>query len=417
MSHNKTSINRTTFACAFGTLFEWYDFIIFGTAASLVFGKLFFPALDPVAATLASLMAFSLGFIARPLGAIIFGHFGDRYGRKNTLMATMLLMGIATFLIGLLPTYNQIGIWAPIALVILRLLQGVAFGGEWGGASVVVLENAPKNLRGFYASFIQVGYPAGLLMASGAFFLVSLLPESQMLEWGWRIPFFMSLILVIIGHLVRKKISETQEFLDLQKNNQTSSFPLLEVLRNPRPLLIGVGLKITEVTWAYLLNIFVVIYAINHLSMAKSDVVGSLLIASALNLVAIPLFGYLSDIVGRRKIYIVGSIITLLMSWPVFALITAGYILPAMIMGMLLGNALMMAPLAAYLPEIFPANTRFTGASFGCQIAAALGGGVFPVLATWLASNFGLPAVCLLMIGLGIITLISAAMNAQTQKF
>lgn len=408
MINQSSSTNRTVFACAFGTLFEWYDFLIFGTAAALVFGTLFFPSVDPLTGVMLSFMAFSLGVIARPLGAVLFGHFGDRYGRKNTLMATMLLMGVATFLIGVLPTYDQIGIWAPVLLVSLRLLQGVAFGGEWGGASVVILESVPKHRRGFYASFVQVGYPAGLLMASGIFYLVTLLPEDQLLAWGWRIPFLLSLVLVVIGHYVRKKISETPEFLALQQTDRSATLPILDTLRQYRTLAVGIGLKITEVTWAYLLSVFIVVYAVQTLGLAKSDIMSAVLIASAINLITIPWFGYISDIVGRATIYIVGSIITILMAWPIFAMLTAGYFLPAIVIGMVLGNALMMAPLAAYLPEIFPTKTRYTGASLGCQIAAAIGGGVIPTLAVWMTATGDLSSLAWIMIGLGCITLVSA---------
>jgi MHS family shikimate/dehydroshikimate transporter-like MFS transporter len=355
-----------------------------------------------------SLMAFSLGVIARPLGAILFGHFGDRYGRKNTLMATMLLMGISTFLIGLLPTYTQIGLWAPVLLVILRLLQGIAFGGEWGGASVVITESVPENRRGFYTSFVQVGYPAGLLMASGMFYLVTMLPEDQLMQWGWRIPFLLSLVLVIIGHYVRKKISETPEFENIQKQKRTVAVPIVDTLKNLRTLLIGVGLKITEVTWAYLLAIFMVIYAIQNLGFSKSDATGALLIASAVNLFAIPFFGYVGDCIGRRKIYIIGSVITIIMAWPIFWMLSSGFFLSAMIIGMVLGNALMMASLSAYLPEIFPTKIRFTGASLGCQIAAAIGGGIIPSIAIWITSAAGLVSLSWVMIGLGTVTLISA---------
>jgi MHS family shikimate/dehydroshikimate transporter-like MFS transporter len=412
MKPESSATKKVVFACAFGTLFEWYDFLIFGTAAALVFGKLFFPGVDPISGILLSLMTFSLGFIARPLGAVLFGHFGDRYGRKNTLMATMLLMGISTFLIGLLPTYAQIGFWAPVLLVVFRLLQGIAFGGEWGGASTVILESVPKKHRGFYSSFVQVGYPAGLLMASGIFYLVTLLPDDQLMQWGWRLPFLLSLVLVLIGHYTRKKISETPEFLDIQKQHRTVAFPIVATLKRPGTLITGIGLKITEVTWAYLLSVFMVMYAVQNLDLSRSDAMGAVLIASAINLIAIPLFGSISDRVGRSNIYILGSIMTVVMAWPIFWMLSSGYFLPGIVLGMVLGNALMMAPLAAYLTEIFPAKIRFTGASLGCQIAAAIGGGIVPPLAIWMTSSGDLSSLTWLMIGLGIITLL-AALNSK----
>lgn len=414
----KNNINKITFASAFGTLFEWYDFLIYGTAAALVFNKLFFPTVDPIVGMLASMLTFAVGFIARPVGGILFGHYGDKYGRKNTLMTTMLLMGFATFAIGCLPTYNDIGIWAPIALVVLRVLQGIAFGGEWGGASLMILEHAPKNRRAFYGSFIQLGYPLGVLAAAGMYALVTRLPQEVFLDWGWRIPFLVSIVLVAVGGFVRSKLTETPVFEKLQKEKSTSKSPFIDtLLTEPKSLIIGIGLKITEVTWAYLLTVFCVVYAVNNLGQTRSAMMDAVLIASAINVVAIPLFGYLSDLVGRKKIYIAGSLITLVMSYPIFAMLESGNILWAMTIGLVLGNALMMAPLATYLPEIFNSNVRFTGASFGCQIAAALGGGVAPVLATWLATTYGgLTSVSVLMMFLGVLTLIAALSSKETSN-
>lgn len=405
----KQNINRVTFASAFGTMFEWYDFLIFGLATVLVFNKLFFPSLDPTVGILVSMLAFSVGFIARPLGGILFGHFGDRYGRKNTLMATMLLMGLATFAIGLLPTYASIGIWAPILLVILRLLQGLAFGGEWGGASIMILESAPADRRGFYGSFIQIGFPLGLLSASGIFALVSMLPTEQLMSWGWRIPFLISIVLVAIGTFVRSQLTETPVFQKLQKQNKIVRAPFLETLiREPRSLLLGIGLKVTEVTWGYVLTVFVVSYAVNIMKVPRSVLMNAILIAAAIMVASLPLFGYISDIIGRRRIYIIGGLITIILSWPIFMLISNGWFITSMILGLIICCSSMMAPLAAYLPEQFNSNVRFTGASVGCQVAAALGGGVAPILATWLATIYGLQGIAVLMIVLGGVTLLSA---------
>lgn len=410
-----TNINKITFASAFGTLFEWYDFLIYGTAAALVFNKLFFPQFDPMTGMLASLLAFSLGFIARPIGGILFGHFGDKYGRKSTLMATMLLMGVSTFAIGLLPTYNDIGIWAAVLLVTLRLLQGIAFGGEWGGASIMILEHAPKWRRGFYGSFIQMGYPLGVLLATGIYAVVTKMPESDFMSWGWRIPFLISIVLVAVGTYVRRNLDETPVFEAMKAKQTIAKSPFFEtVFKEPKSLLLGIGLKITEVTWAYLLTVFVVIYMVNNAGVARSEMMNAVLVASAVNVFAIPLFGYISDRFGRRLIYIVGSVISIIMSFYVFDWFQSGEIMKAMIVGLLLGNAVMMAPLAAYLPEIFKSNIRFTGASFGCQLAAAFGGGVAPMLATSLAAIYGLTGVSILMIGLSIITLVSTYYAKET---
>lgn len=411
----KQNIHKITFASAFGTLFEWYDFLIYGTAAALVFNKLFFPTIDPVVGMLAAMLTFSVGFIARPVGGILFGHFGDRYGRKNTLMATMLVMGLATFAIGLLPTYATIGIWAPILLVVLRLLQGLAFGGEWGGASLMILEHAPENRRAFYSSFIQMGYPLGMLAATGMYAVLTTMNTDAFMSWGWRVPFLISIVLIGVGTWIRSRLTETPVFETMQQEKTITRLPFVETLiKEPKALLIGIGLKITEVTWAYLLTVFAVVYAVNNLGVSRPVIMQSVLIASAINVIAIPAFGLLSDIIGRRKIYIVGSLLTLVIAYPVFALLQAGYFTAAMIIGLTIGGALMMAPLAAFLPEQFKSQVRFTGASFGCQIAAALGGGVAPVLATWLASQYGLPGVAVLMFVLGLITLYAATQSNET---
>lgn len=409
----KQNINKITFASAFGTLFEWYDFLIYGTAAALVFNKLFFPNVDPLVGMLAAMLTFSVGFIARPIGGIVFGHFGDRYGRKNTLMITMLVMGLATFAIGLLPTYAVIGIWAPILLVTLRLVQGLAFGGEWGGASLMILEHAPENRRAFYSSFIQMGYPLGMLAATGMYAVLTSMDSAEFMSWGWRIPFLISILLVAVGAWIRSRLTETPVFESMKK----VKVPFVETLiKEPKALLIGIGLKITEVTWAYLLTVFAVVYAVNNLGVTRSEIMQSVLIASAINVFAIPAFGLLSDIIGRRKIYIAGSILTLIIAYPVFALLQAGYFTTAMILGLTVGGALMMAPLAAFLPEQFKSQVRFTGASFGCQIAAALGGGVAPVFATWLAVQYGLPGVAVLMMILAVFTLLAAVSAKETAR-
>ena len=409
------NINKITFASAFGTLFEWYDFLIYGTAAALVFNKLFFPQFDPMTGMLASLLAFSLGFIARPVGGILFGHFGDKYGRKNTLMATMLLMGVSTFAIGLLPTYNDIGIWAAVLLVTLRLLQGIAFGGEWGGASIMILEHAPKERRGFYGSFIQMGYPLGVLVATGMYAVVMKMPEEDFMSWGWRIPFLVSILLVAVGTYVRRNLDETPVFEEMKAKQTIAKSPFFETLfKEPKSLVLGIGLKITEVTWAYLLTIFMVVYAVNNMGIAKPEIMNAVLVASAINVFAIPLFGYVSDILGRKLVYIIGSVVSVVMAPFIFGWFSSGEIMKAMIVGLVLGNAVMMAPLAAYLPEIFKSNIRFTGASFGCQVAAAIGGGVMPATAAWLASQYGLTGVAYLMIALSFITLGSAVLAGET---
>src|SRR5476651_1676029 len=277
------SMGTIAFAGTFGTIIEWYDFLIYGTAAALVFNKLFFPTVDPLTGTLASLATYAVGFVARPVGGALFGYFGDRIGRKSMLMLTMMIMGLGTFLVGLLPTYNQIGIFAPILLVVLRFIQGLALGGEWGGASLMVLEYAPAGQRGFYGSLVQVGFSLGLVTSSGVFALVTMMSEASFLSWGWRIPFIVSIALVAVGAFVRARIPETPVFEEMKARGDISSNPFVETLvENPRPFFVALGLKLSEVSWVYMLTVFVVGYATTKLGLAKSLMLDAVLYAALL---------------------------------------------------------------------------------------------------------------------------------------
>lgn len=406
----KANIKKITFASAFGTFFEWYDFLIYGTAAALVFNKLFFPNFDPLAGMLASILTLSIGFIARPFGAILFGYFGDRYGRRNTLMATMLIMGISTFAIGLLPTYNDIGIWAAFLLIGLRVIQGIAFGGEWSGASLMITENAQEGKQSFYASFIQAGYPAGLLTATALYALLARMPQEEFLAWGWRIPFLISIVLVGIGAFIRSRLDETPEFLSIKESNEVTKTPVREVLfKNPLKILTGIGLKVTEVSWAYVLTVVYVVYAVTVLGAARADLMDYVFIAAVINLLLMPGFGMLADKMGTRNFYIMGSLVSATIAYPVIWLFSNDHVMWAMIIGLVLGNGLTMAPLAASLPGLFPPNIRYTGSSLANQLAAALGGGVIPSLGAWaIAAYGGLEACAIIMVIISLITLVSA---------
>lgn len=413
-------IRSVVFASAIGTVIEWYDFLIYGMAAALVFNKLFFPNIDPLLGTLAALGTYAVGFLARPLGGALFGHYGDRVGRKSILMITLALMGVGTFFIGLLPTYEQVGIWAPIMLISLRFIQGIGLGGEWGGAAVMVLEHAPKHRRGFYGSLVQVGFPLGLVIATLVFSAVSKMPEEDLMSWGWRVPFLVSAILIVVGIFIRTNVKESPVFEDMKARKQIVKSPVMEViLKHPRTFFVAIGLKISEVSWVYMLTVFMVVYATTTLKLPKSLILDAILIAAMVELITIPLFGYLSDIIGRRPLYFIGAIFTILFAFPLFWLFdlkTPEAIILTIVVAMSMGHGLMFAPEATYFPELFGANVRYSGASFGFQVAAAIGGGFSPILATALAGYMGGTAgVSIMLIVLALITLVAACFARETK--
>ncbi len=406
-------------AGSIGTVIEWYDFLIYGTAAALVFNTLFFPKLDPLTGTLASLATYAVGFLARPLGGALFGYYGDRLGRKTMLMVTMVVMALGTFGIGLLPTYDQIGLWAPILLVTLRLVQGIGLGGEWGGASLMVVEHAPPGRRGLYGALVQVGFPLGLIASAGAFALVSGLPEAAFRAWGWRLPFLASIVLLALGWFVRTRLPETPAFARLQAEGVARA-PLLDVLtRDRRNFFVAVGLKLVEVSWVYTLTVFVVAYATGALGIPRGLMLQAVLIGAACELVTIPAFGWLSDRVGRRPFFILGALFTAAAAFPLFWLLDSkdpGTITLAIVVALNLGHGMMFALESAYFPELFGTRVRYTGASFGFQVSAALGGGLSPFAATWLAGYFGgTGGVSILLIALAAITFGAAIMAPETR--
>ncbi len=424
-AHSASSTNsmgKVVTASVIGTMVEWYDFLLYGTAAALVFNKLFFPALDPLMGTLAALGSFAVGFIARPLGGVIFGHFGDKIGRKTMLMTTMFLMGGGTFAIGLLPTYAQIGVWAPALLILLRVVQGIGIGGEWGGAALMVIEHSPRGKRGFYGSLVQMGFPLGMLASTGIFAYLSRMPDSDFLTWGWRIPFLLSSVLVLLGFYIRLKVTESPVFAAASDDGQESpKIPLFEVLtKHRRNLLISIGLKVCEVAWVYILTVFVVVYGTTVLHLPKTVILDGVLLGAALELFTIPLFGWLSDRWGRRTLYFLGSLFTIAAAYPLFLAIQTGspvVIAFAVALCMNLGHGSMYGPQAALLPELFGTKVRYSGSSLGCQMAAGIGGGLAPMLATALLAKQGhFVGVAIMIAVLGIVTLIATVASPETYR-
>lgn len=378
-------MKRVLYASIIGSVIEWYDFVIYGTAAALVFNQLFFPAVDPAIGVILSLGTYAVGYFSRPLGGVIFGHFGDRFGRKAMLALTLIIMGVGTFLIGCMPTYQQIGIWAPILLIILRFIQGLGIGGEWGGSVALAVEYAPKGQRGLIGSFIQLGYPLGVLLSTGAFALVTLLPQESFMSWGWRVPFLISIVLVFVGAMIRLYVRESPVFQEAQQAEKPPSVPFLDILRYHRSTFFtAIGLKLSEIAWVVTITVFGVSYVTQHLGLPKTVILNGLICAAVLELFTIPLAGYLSDRFGRRPLFFAGCIFAVLAAFPLFMLFDTRdptIIAITVAVAVSLGQGIMFGPEAAWICELFPTHLRYTGASMGMQIGGALGGGIVPVAA------------------------------------
>jgi MHS family shikimate/dehydroshikimate transporter-like MFS transporter len=374
-----------------GALMEWYDFFVFGTAAALVLGKLFFPEGNPTLATISAFATYGVGFLARPLGGIVFGHFGDRVGRKKTLIATLSIVGACTFAIGLLPTYAQAGIWAPVLLVTLRLLQGFGLGGEYGGAALMTVEHAPPGRRGFWGSIPQAAASAGILLATGIFALVTRLPDEQLYAWGWRIPFLISAVLLLIGLFIRSKVAETPEFERLKREQNVAARPLVDVFREPRTVAATFGARIGEAVSSNIGNAFAISYVSTQLAVAKSVPLNGMLVASALGIVTTPLFGALTDRYGRRPVYLAGAGFVTAAAFPFFMMLNSrseALIWLALIAMYIFGPTLMFAGQATYFTELFGSNVRYTGLSIAYQGSAVVGG-LTPLIAASLLAGAG----------------------------
>ena len=414
-----SSVRTVAFASLIGTTIEWYDFFLYGTAAALVFNRLFFPTFDPLMGTLAAFGTYTVGFVARPIGGIVIGHYGDRIGRKSMLVLTLVVMGVATFLIGLLPTYEQIGPWAAVALVVLRIAQGFGVGGEWGGAVLMAVEHAPRGSRGFYGSWPQVGVPAGLLLSTFVFSLFSRLPEEQFLSWGWRVPFLVSILLVAVGLLIRMRILETPAFERLKSQAAHARQPIVEVIqRYPKQVLLAMGARFAENGAFYIFSVFVLTYATQRAKIDQQIVLTGILIGAAAELVAIPLFGALSDRLGRRPVYLFGAVMTAALALPLFTAIDSGnslLIALALTAAFTLSHGAMYAPQAAFMSELFHPRVRYSGASLGAQLASVFAGGLAPFIGTALLSaGYGRGAITLYVVGLAVVTLVAIFVATET---
>jgi metabolite-proton symporter len=385
---------RVILAASVGSALEWYDFFLYGTAAALVFGDLFFPKSDPVVGTMLAFLTFGVGFVVRPIGGILFGVMGDRFGRKPVLVATLLMIGIGTTAIGFLPTYAEIGFWAPLALVILRVVQGLGAGAEYGGAVIYLVENAPARHRGFWGSFAPLGVSVGNLLAAGAFALVSLLPREDLMSWGWRLPFLASFLLILIGIYVRLRVSETPVFTEaVVGRGKVERNPAMEALRrHPRNFMVVLGARLAENGLGYLFPVFGLNYVVTTLGVPRQEALSALMIAFVVELFTIVGFAALSDRVGRRPIYIFGALAGVVFAAPFFLLVGTKawiWIALAFIVARAVVTAAMFGPQAAYFAELFPPQRRFAGFAFARELGSLLAGGPAPFVATALVAWWG----------------------------
>ncbi|UZG60084.1 MFS transporter [Rhodococcus opacus] len=405
-----------------GTTIEWYDFYLYGTAAALVFPHLFFPSYSPLTGTLLALLTYSAGFIARPLGGVIMGHFGDRIGRKAMLVSSLMIMGVATTLIGVLPTFAVAGIWAPILLLVLRIVQGFGVGGEWGGAVLVAVEHAPPSRRGLFGAWPQAGVPAGLLLANGVFMSLTLtLSDEAFMTWGWRVGFLASSVMIAIGLLIRLKMEETPDFQKAKDDGHIAKFPIVEVIRKQwKQVLLAVGIKMSQNAIFYIITVFALTYVTTVLELPRSVALIGVLAASVVSMFTILFFGRLSDEYGRRRVYLIGAVLSALFAFPFFLLMDtkSSLLIWASIVIGLVFHDLMYGPQAAFMSELFEPELRYTGASVGYQVASLLAGGLSPVLAVLLlglADNRPWP-VALYMVGLSLITIIATFFSPETHR-
>jgi metabolite-proton symporter len=420
----RTGVARIVTASLIGTTVEWYDFFLYGSAAALVFNTLFFPNHDPLVGTLIAFASYAVGFLARPLGGLVFGHFGDRLGRKRLLVLSLLIMGAATFAMGLLPTYAAIGVAAPILLTSLRLVQGFALGGEWGGAVLIVSEHGGERHRGFWASWPQAGAPGGNLLATGVLAVLALVQSDEtFLSWGWRVPFLLSGVLVVIGLWIRISVSESPVFLQAQAEAAASGaarkLPIVQVFQQSWREVIGaIGLRFGENISYYILTTFVLVYVTTHLGLERSLALNAVLIASAVHFAAIPLWGALSDRIGRRPVTLIGAIGMAAWAFAIFTLTDSGsfWVICLTVTTGLLFHGAMYGPQAAFVSELFDTRVRYTGAAIGSQLASIVAGGVAPLIAVALLGRYDSAfPVSLYLCAAAVVTAITAAVIRETR--
>ncbi len=416
------SIQAIAFASAIGTTIEWYDFFLFGVVTPLVLNKLFFPNFDPLVGTLLAYTTFFVGFISRPIGGVIFGHYGDRVGRKAVLIMTVLIMGVATFLIGFLPTYASVGIWAPILLLVLRIFQGIGIGGEWGGAVLLAVEHSPSGNRGFYGSWPQIGVPAGLLLSAGVVYLLSFLGDAEFLAWGWRVAFLLSSVLVVIGLYIRLRILETPAFSRLQETKKVVSVPVVELFRSHgKNTLLGLGARYIEGVTFNIYGVFLVGYLTGTLHVSRQTALAGVMISSAIMIIMLPIFGNLSDMVGRRRLFGTAGLLIGVLTFGAFWLmgtkdplliwiaitIPFAFVYPAV-----------YGPQAALFSELFDTRVRYTGISFVYQFSGIFASGLTPIIATaLLPAGGGKPwLICLYVLAVSMVSALSVYLMKESHK-
>jgi MFS transporter, MHS family, shikimate and dehydroshikimate transport protein len=415
-----TSIRKVVVASFIGTTIEWYDYFIYGTAAALVFPALFFPDFSQLAGTLLSFSTFAVGFAARPLGGVIFGHYGDRIGRKAMLVTTLLIMGVATFLVGLLPTFDQIGIWAPILLVVLRITQGLGLGGEWGGAVLMAVEYSPPEQRGLNGSWPQMGAPAGLVLATGVFAAVSAITGDAFEVWGWRVPFLLSIVLIGVGLFIRLRIYESPAFSQVRESGTEARMPIVDVLRiYPKNVALGVGSRIGIDAAFYILAVYSLAHISENLGLSPNVGLLAVSIAALIEIFTIPSFASLSDRVGRKPLLIGGAALLGIWMFPFFGLLNTKstvLIILATIVGLSIAHAAVYGAQGSFYAELFGTRVRYSGASFSYQVSGIFGGALAPLVATWLYPKGGTTLIATYVAVLCALSVVCYALAAETYR-